>query len=130
MFALLLCFCAVAHSVPAETDFWFEETGRREGRRPDVTVPSSSAARSDVFDSITKEDTERVNTPAEQVAPLENHKPGPMAHVMLQAFDEDGDGLLDSKELAKINKNVNDVTLSLRGLMFVSSRPGLTFIKE
>ena len=85
-----------------ETDFWFEETRSESAAKKQV-----ASKQADLFDSITNGEQSMAyvqpNTPLEE---LENRKPGPVSHVMLQAFDENGDGLLSSIERAKINKNV------------------------
>jgi len=100
----LLCFVALAASAgSSDTDFWYEETkGQQQQQKPINT----KARAPDVFDSIagaqrSDEVPADIELPEEQNT---NQKPGSNAHVMLQAFDEDGDGLLDSKELAKIDK--------------------------
>lgn len=99
---LLALVCFVLFSVVAcsETDFWFEETRVANARQPEGKLEKRQQ---DVFDSITKDEQEEQRL---EVVSEENGKPGPTAHVMLQAFDEDGDGLLDSGELGKINKKV------------------------
>ena len=85
-----------------ETDFWFEETRSESGAKK-----QGASKQADLFDSITNGEQSMAyvqpNTPLEE---LENRKPGPVSHVMLQAFDENGDGVLSSIERAKINKNV------------------------
>ncbi len=43
---------------------------------------------------------------ADTTANLENAKQGSLTHVMLQAFDLNGDGRLDAEERSKIDKKV------------------------
>ena len=103
-----------------ETDFWFEETRSESAAKKQV-----ASKQADLFDSITNGEQSTSDAPASTpLEELENHKPGPVSHVMLQAFDENGDGVLSSSERAKINKNVrNEVP-------FAPVHPFLTGVAE
>ncbi|KAL6075196.1 hypothetical protein QOT17_003607 [Balamuthia mandrillaris] len=92
----LLLACLVG-SIAA--DMWFEEEPvKKVVTREEPSYERKAQLQADVFETLTKEEAAELKDP---LASTTNS--GMMHNVMLKAFDEDGDGLLDSKELAKIN---------------------------
>ena len=90
--------------------FWADD-GKEE-----AAAPQTEKSEGDEEVNIQKEKLNRIadeqpkleirDPTADTTANLENAKQGSLTHVMLQAFDLNGDGRLDAEERSKIDKKV------------------------
>jgi len=112
IFALLLVLALIAGPLTVRASrldsFWFDEEEVEEGGGK--LEKRNAVSQEDTLEQLTREDVEslQLKNPLDtkQVDPsLASERTGPMTHVMIKAFDEDGDGLLDRKELGKIDKD-------------------------
>ncbi len=98
----------MALSFVTAQDFWSDREEKGSGDEILERQQQEEENQLDMLKKLTVEETEagklNLNNPLEPDSLLSGAKRGPMNHVMLQAFDTDGDGLLSGDELGKINK--------------------------
>ncbi len=109
LFVVLSCLLlAFAWAEEDEANGFWSEKAEDEAMGGEPQERSEEEQQFDMFKKLTVEETEagklNLNNPLEPDSLLNGAKRGPMNHVMLQAFDTDGDGLLSQEELGKINK--------------------------